>query len=132
MTGRRPAAGSGRCGRSWARRATRGTAAWPRTTWPTPRTPPRDRLLWDLRALAAADGRDGGRGGRRPPAELRGFHPRLHLDLAADYLELGRPEAARVHLRRARALAEALGERERPALGVREAIGRLEARLAGP
>ncbi len=92
---------------------------------------PRDRLLWDLRALAAADGRDGGRGGRRPPAELHGFHPRLYLDLAADYLELGRPEAARVHLRRARALAEALGERERPALGVREAIGRLEARLAG-
>jgi hypothetical protein len=92
---------------------------------------PRDELLWDLRALAAADGRDGGRGGERPSAELHGFRPSLHLGLAADYVKLGRPEAARIHLGRARALADALAEQGRPELGVRDAIRRLEARLSG-
>ncbi|MGW7414736.1 hypothetical protein [Streptomyces sp. NPDC054863] len=92
---------------------------------------PRDELLWDLRALAAADGRDGGAGrGVGVPGELLGFHPTLHLNLAADYVKLGRPEAARIHLRRAKALCDALAD-DGYGAGVRAAVGRLETRLAG-
>jgi hypothetical protein len=80
----------------------------------------RDELLWDLRALAAADG----------VAELRGFCPSLHLGLAADYAKLGRPDAARNHLGRARAACDALAD-DSFGHGVRVAIGQLEERLAG-
>jgi hypothetical protein len=89
---------------------------------------PGDELLWDLRALAAADDADtcGGAGA----AELRGFHPSLHLSLATVYAKLGRREAARGHLRRARALCGALAD-DGYGKAVRAAVGRLEARLTG-
>ncbi|MFJ6698814.1 hypothetical protein ACIQM4_22425 [Streptomyces sp. NPDC091272] len=92
---------------------------------------PRDELLWDLRALAAADGRDGGAPGQTggSSAELLGFHPSLHLNLAADYVKLGREEAARIHLRRARSLCDSLAD-DVYGTGVRAAVGRLEAWLA--
>ncbi|MEU2440588.1 hypothetical protein ABZ595_31055 [Streptomyces rubradiris] len=88
---------------------------------------PADELAWDLRALSAAeeltDGRPGG-----DPGSVRGFLPSLHLNLAADYDKLGRAEAARSHLRRARSAARALAD-DGYGAGVRSAISRLALRL---
>lgn len=115
---------------------------------------PADELAWDLRALTAAadvpadvpgdgpgtwppgEGRpgDGWSGDDRPvqrephPA-MRAFYPSLHLSLAADYVKLQRPEAARVHLARARAATGDLSD-DGYGNGVRAAIARLERRLA--
>jgi hypothetical protein len=97
---------------------------------------PGDELAWDLRALTAADGqapRDGRSTtqGAPPPAAsaaVRAFYPSLHLSLAADYVKLRRPQAARLHLDRARAAADAL-EDDGHGNGVRTAIDRLELRL---
>ncbi|MFF4448990.1 hypothetical protein [Streptomyces sp. NPDC001502] len=109
---------------------------------------PADELAWDLRALtAAADvpgdlpgDPPGDRAGTRPPQDgrparwephpaMRVFYPSLHLNLAADYVKLQRPEAARVHLARARAATGALSD-DGYGNGVRAAIARLERRLA--
>ncbi|MGW7334224.1 hypothetical protein ACWGIU_37630 [Streptomyces sp. NPDC054840] len=106
---------------------------------------PADELAWDLRALTAAaadvpgDGPDDGpgtglpQGGRPAPWEphpaMRVFYPSLHLSLAADYVKLQRPEAARIHLARARAATGALSD-DGYGNGVRAAIARLERRLA--
>lgn len=109
---------------------------------------PADELAWDLRALtAAADvsgdvpgDLPGDRPGSRPPQDgrparwephpaMRVFYPSLHLNLAADYVKLQRPEAARVHLARARAATGALSD-DGYGNGVRAAIARLERRLA--
>ncbi|MBX7553131.1 hypothetical protein [Streptomyces sp. NPDC004232] len=87
---------------------------------------PGDELAWDLRALTAAEElADGGDG---EPARVRGFLPSLHLNLAADYVKLGRADAARSHVRRARRAAGALSD-DRYGDGVRAAIRRLELRL---
>ncbi|MER6448876.1 hypothetical protein [Streptomyces venezuelae] len=109
---------------------------------------PADELAWDLRALTAAadvpgdppgglpdDGPGTGptRDGRpvrwEPHPAMRVFYPSLHLNLAADYVKLQRPEAARVHLARARAATGALSD-DGYGNGVRAAIARLERRLA--
>ncbi|WP_258309794.1 hypothetical protein [Streptomyces sp. CG 926] len=110
---------------------------------------PADELAWDLRALtaAAADGQedepqderqDGpgtgspqdGRPARwEPHPAMRVFYPSLHLSLAADYVKLQRPEAARIHLARARAATAALSD-DGYGNGVRAAIAQLERRLA--
>ncbi|MCQ9134854.1 hypothetical protein [Streptomyces hilarionis] len=102
---------------------------------------PADELAWDLRALTAAQEHDGSAGERgRPGEEARGgalarascearaLFPSLHLNLAADYVKLGRPEAARSHVRRARRAAAALGD-DSYGDGVRAAISRMELRL---
>lgn len=90
---------------------------------------PADELAWDLRALAAAEELSGGRVGEpQRSLAVRAFYPSLHLNLAADYAKLGRSEAARTHLRRARGAAGALAD-DRYGDGVRAAIGRLELRL---
>ncbi|MBM7054149.1 MULTISPECIES: hypothetical protein [Streptomyces] len=102
---------------------------------------PGDELAWDLRALTAAEGltaaeepEDGERPGRERAAEhrdtpaVRAFYPSLHLNLAADYLKLQRPDSARIHLRRARAAAASLAD-DGYGGGVRAAIERLELRL---
>ncbi|WP_405595932.1 hypothetical protein OG741_06860 [Streptomyces sp. NBC_01410] len=92
---------------------------------------PGDELAWDLRALAAADGLSEERPARHEAAvEVRAFYPSLHLNLAADYVKLQRPEAARVHLDRARTATDALGD-DGYGNGVRAAIERLEGRLRG-
>lgn len=86
---------------------------------------PADELAWDLRALTAA-------GGPGPPQAVRVFYPSLHLSLATDYVKLRRPEAARIHLARARAATAALAD-DGYGNGVRAAIARLERRIAaGP
>ncbi|MGW6981744.1 hypothetical protein ACWGE1_20250 [Streptomyces sp. NPDC054932] len=103
---------------------------------------PADELAWDLRALTAAahvpdDGpetgtgppREGRAAQREPHPAMRAFYPSLHLSLAADYVKLQRPEAARVHLARARAATGALSD-DGYGNGVRAAIARLEQRLA--
>ncbi|MER5416754.1 hypothetical protein ACFWB2_23285 [Streptomyces virginiae] len=108
---------------------------------------PADELAWDLRALTAAATADGpgdepddgpgtgppqdGRPVREEPhPAMRVFYPSLHLSLAADYVKLQRPEAARIHLARARAATGALSD-DGYGNGVRAAIARLERRLAG-
>jgi len=80
---------------------------------------PSDELAWDLRALTAA---------QESPGAVRSLYPSLHLNLAADYERLGRPDAARTHLRAARVAARGLGE-DGYSSGVREAIERLAGRL---
>ncbi|MFE2534799.1 hypothetical protein [Streptomyces sp. NPDC059371] len=90
---------------------------------------PADELAWDLRALAAAEELSDGRVAEpHQSLAVRAFYPSLHLNLAADYAKLGRSEAARTHLRRARGAAGALAD-DRYGDGVRAAIGRLELRL---
>ncbi|MFJ8792304.1 hypothetical protein [Streptomyces sp. NPDC102462] len=95
---------------------------------------PSDELAWDLRALSAAQeaaqaaahgGPDGAAGA------VRGFYPSLHLNLAADYVKLGRTDAARSHLRRAHYAAGALAD-DSYGDGVRAAITRLTLHLAAP
>ena len=90
-----------------------------------------DELAWDLRALAAAEGLSDERlAEHRQSLAVRAFYPSLHLNLAADYVKLQRPEAARAHLDRARAATDALGD-DGYDNGVRAAIDRLEHRLGG-
>ncbi|MFG3346456.1 hypothetical protein ACGF1Z_15495 [Streptomyces sp. NPDC048018] len=88
-------------------------------------------LAWDLRALTAAEGLDDDRLALHDStAALRALYPSLHLNLAADYVKLARPDAARIHLDRARAAAESLDD-DGYGNGVRAAIERLELRLRG-
>ncbi|MET4922365.1 hypothetical protein P3L51_08365 [Streptomyces sp. PSRA5] len=85
---------------------------------------PGDELAWDLRALTAAEGP----ATAGTSSAVRAFYPSLHLNLAADYLKLRRPDAARLHLSRARAAVNVLGD-DGYGDGVRTAIGRLERQL---
>ncbi|MEH0542882.1 hypothetical protein QA802_07330 [Streptomyces sp. B21-105] len=86
---------------------------------------PLDELAWDLRALTAAEEHAGS-------AQARALYPSLHLNLAEDYVKLGRAEAARTHVRRARGAAVALVD-DSYGNGVRAAISRMELRLGeGP
>jgi len=92
---------------------------------------PGDELAWDLRALAAAEGLSEERLAEHQQAlAVRAFYPSLHLNLAADYVKLERPEPSRVHLDRARAATDALAD-DGYGNGVRAAIDRLERRLSG-
>ncbi|MFI8193679.1 hypothetical protein ACIF8T_33710 [Streptomyces sp. NPDC085946] len=93
---------------------------------------PADELAWDLRALTAAEEAAGPGGaaaaGYDAVPAVRALYPSLHLNLAADYVKLGRREAARTHLRRARGAAHALAD-DPYGDGVRAAIRSLESRL---
>ncbi|GGZ55306.1 hypothetical protein GCM10010387_56770 [Streptomyces inusitatus] len=88
---------------------------------------PGDELAWDLRALAAAESL---RAEGEPAPSVRAFYPSLHVSLAADYLKLRRPGAARIHLDRARGVLDTLGD-DGYGRGVRSAFQRLE-RALGP
>ncbi|MFI9757509.1 hypothetical protein ACIHFB_06155 [Streptomyces sp. NPDC051963] len=90
---------------------------------------PSDELAWDLRALTAADELTDERLAQHEGAPAaRALYPSLHLNLAADYVKLGRSEAARAHIRQARGAVDALGD-DPYGDGVRAAISRLEQRL---
>ncbi|MFD8234082.1 hypothetical protein ACFV20_19645 [Streptomyces sp. NPDC059696] len=86
---------------------------------------PADELAWDLRALTAAQ--EAGEETLAVPA-VAALYPSLHLNLADDYVRLGRDDAARAHLRRARETALALAD-DGYGTGVWAAIARLESRL---
>nr|WP_202554413.1 hypothetical protein [Streptomyces sp. SID4936] len=94
---------------------------------------PGDELAWNLRALTAADELTDERAAQHPDAPaVSAFRPSLHLNLAADYVKLRRPDAARFHLDRARAASGVLaddGADDGYGAGVRAAIVRLELRL---
>ncbi|GGX73016.1 hypothetical protein GCM10010510_17160 [Streptomyces anandii JCM 4720] len=90
---------------------------------------PADELAWDLRALSAAEELAADRpAGHEDAPAVRALYPSLHLNLAADYAKLGRREAARTHLRRARTAAAAL-DTDTYGEGIRTAIRQLETRL---
>ena len=90
---------------------------------------PSDELAWDLRALTAAEELSDDRlAGQEGTLAVRALYPSLHLNLAADYVKLGRSDAARAHLRLARGAADALAD-DGYGDGVRAAIGRLELTL---
>jgi hypothetical protein len=90
---------------------------------------PADELAWDLRALTAAEELTGDRlAAHEGTLAVQALYPSLHLNLAADYVKLGHRDAARIHLRRARAASESLAD-DGYGNGVRAAIGRLETRL---
>ncbi|MER0240457.1 hypothetical protein AAHZ94_00125 [Streptomyces sp. HSW2009] len=76
------------------------------------------------------DAGEPGADGRQGAAAVRGFYPSLHLNLAADYLKLGRLDAARAQLDLATAASGALGD-DSYGEGVRVAIGRMALRLSG-
>ncbi len=95
---------------------------------------PEDELVWDLRALAAADQlteqRVAAAGIDTPVA---GFYPSLHLNLGEVYRKLGRFEEAQEHVRRGREATRALQWSAEPADGyqamVIDALERLGGRL---
>lgn len=90
---------------------------------------PNDELVWDLRALSAADELTDGRVAEHHEGlAVRGFYPSLHLNLAADFAKLGRHDAARSHLRLAKGTIGALGD-DGYGDGIRSALARLEAQL---
>ncbi|QRK07219.1 hypothetical protein JQX13_45465 [Archangium violaceum] len=63
---------------------------------------PHEELLWDLRALDAAE--------QLTEERARAFQPSLHLNLAEDYRKLGDLARAKEHVARAEAAADALDE----------------------
>ncbi|BCB89936.1 hypothetical protein Psuf_072490 [Phytohabitans suffuscus] len=68
-------------------------------------------LLWDQRALAAADLLTDERVAQAGvPLSVAGLYPSLHLNLAECYRKLGDLDRAREHLQRARAGIGALGD----------------------
>jgi hypothetical protein len=88
-----------------------------------------DELLWDLRALEAAnlitDERSRQAGVSIP---VSGFFPSLHLNLGDGYRKLGDLQSARDHLRRGRAAAGGLADDGYGRL-VKKALDRLADRL---
>ncbi|MBE3015083.1 hypothetical protein IL992_38840 [Microbispora sp. NEAU-D428] len=70
-------------------------------------------LIWDLRALAAADLVTDERVAQAGvPLTVAGLYPSLHLNLSECYRKLGDLGRAREHLRQARAKIGALGDDE--------------------
>lgn len=70
-----------------------------------------EELMWDLRALAAADrisDEDVAQAG--VPLPVAGLYPSLHLNLSECYRRLGDLDRAREHLRQARDKVGALGD----------------------
>ncbi|MGV9314823.1 hypothetical protein ACWDR0_21950 [Streptomyces sp. NPDC003691] len=90
---------------------------------------PGDALAWDLRALAAADTALDGRAAPGAARALRALYPSLHLDLAAGYLRLHRPEPARLHLGRARRALDGLAGDDSHMRRIRTGIEELARRL---
>ena len=73
----------------------------------------RQELMWDLRALAAADQVTDERVAQAGvPLSVAGLYPSLHLNLSDCYRKLGDLGRAREHLRQARAGIGALGDDE--------------------
>ncbi|GAA2216338.1 hypothetical protein GCM10009850_118070 [Nonomuraea monospora] len=92
----------------------------------------RQELMWDLRALAAADSLTDERvAGAGVPLSVAGLYPSLHLNLAECYRKLDDLDSAREHLRQARDTIGALGDDDYGRL-IRGGLERLTAELAQP
>lgn len=90
----------------------------------------RDELLWDLRALEAADAMTDARVKQHHASmALRAFYPSLHLNLAEDYRKLGAFDQARSHLERATQALAALPEDGYGRM-IRMGIARMQDQLA--
>ena len=86
-------------------------------------------LMWDLRALVAADEISDERVQRyHGSLSVAGFYPSLHLNLADVYRRLGELEKAREHVERAQDAVEALRDDGYGRM-IREAIGRIAVQL---
>ncbi|WP_219519891.1 hypothetical protein [Nonomuraea ceibae] len=89
-------------------------------------------LMWDLRALAAADLVTDERVAEAGvPLSVAGLYPSLHLNVSECYRKLGDLDRARDHLRRARAEIGALGDDDYGRL-IRGGLERLAAQLGEP
>ena len=74
---------------------------------------PREELVWDQRALAAAEQLTDARVAEAGvPLSVDGLYPSLHLNLSECYRKLGDLDQARAHLRQAQAKVGALGDDE--------------------
>ncbi|HEV7187969.1 MAG TPA: hypothetical protein VGN28_08745 [Blastococcus sp.] len=93
---------------------------------------PREELVWDLRALAAAesvtDARASAAGATGPVAA---FYPSLHLNLGEDHRKLGNAEEAHRHLELGRQAAASLGDDPYGSM-IRRGLDGLAERLAAP
>jgi hypothetical protein len=70
-----------------------------------------DELVWDLRALEAAEMMTDERAARAGvTGPVAGFYPSLHLNLGECYRKLGDLDVARDHLERGQAAAGSLGD----------------------
>jgi hypothetical protein len=86
-------------------------------------------LMWDLRALAAADEVTDERAQRyHGSLSVAGFYPSLHLNLADVYRRLGDQDRARKHIGCAQEAVGALGDDGYGRM-IREGIARAAARL---
>jgi len=91
---------------------------------------PHEELVWDLRALQAADLVSDERGAQTGvTSPVAGFYPSLHLNLGEVYRKLGNLQAARQHLDLGRAAAGALGQDGYGAM-IKRGLRGLEERLA--
>lgn len=90
---------------------------------------PHEELIWDLRALGAADLVSDGRAARAGVGgPVAAFYPSLHLNLGEVYRKLGDAPAAHRHLDLGRAAAGALGQDGYGAM-IRRGLQALESRL---
>ncbi|MDW3848085.1 tetratricopeptide repeat protein [Micromonospora sp. BRA006-A] len=90
----------------------------------------RQELVWDRRALAAADLLTDERVAQAGvPMSVAGLYPSLHLNLAECHRKLGELDQARDHLRRAREGIGALGDDGYGEL-IRDGLDRLSQELA--
>ena len=88
-----------------------------------------EELVWDQRALAAADQLTDDRVAQAGvPLSVAGLYPSLHLNLADCYRKLGDLDRARDHLRRAAAGIGALGDDEYGRL-IKDGLARLTQQL---
>jgi hypothetical protein len=91
---------------------------------------PADELLWDLRALAAADGvTDEQAAAAGSASPVAAFYPSLHLNLGDVYLRLGELDDAQEHLRLGLAAVDELPDDGYGQL-IRGGLERLAERLA--
>ncbi|MGH3319448.1 MAG: hypothetical protein ACRDN9_04590 [Streptosporangiaceae bacterium] len=90
---------------------------------------PREKLLWDQRALDAAGSLTDERAKEyHASLSVRGFYPSLHLNLAQDHHLLGDEARARDQIERAKEVAHLLGD-DGYGNTVRFAIARLDAEI---
>jgi hypothetical protein len=91
---------------------------------------PRRELVWDLRALQAADSISDERAARAgATTPVAGFYPSLHLNLAECYRKLGDLDRAREHVSHGRDLLGALAD-DGYGQQIRDGLAALEQRLS--